>query len=267
MPLARAAVAGGAGACAASSAAAAPSRPQALPLTPELLTGTLEASLRRLGTDHLDLYALHDVAAAALTDEVAPRARGHPRRRQGPGGGGGERRAPPGSPRSPSAPPSAWCRRRLPAPGAPDALLPAARAAGFGVVLHSVFGVDGSLAALKARAAADPAFRAAVTGGAGDLDRALARRLLARAFALNPGRRRPRLDVLARRAGPRTSPSPRRRSPRGRASLLDRSVAAQAGGGGIAPAPVGARPPDVAPHGRGLGEARAGRSAARARRR
>ena len=44
----------------------------------------------------------------------------------------------------------------------------------------------GSLAALKARAAADPAFRAAVTGGAGDLDRALARRLLARAFALNP---------------------------------------------------------------------------------
>ena len=74
----------------------------------------------------------------------------------------------------------------LPAPGAPDALLPAARAAGFGVVVHSVFGVVGSLAALKAHAAADPAFRAAATGGAGDPDRALARRLLARAFALNP---------------------------------------------------------------------------------
>jgi aryl-alcohol dehydrogenase-like predicted oxidoreductase len=28
---------------------------QALPLTPALLTGSLEASLRRLGTDHLDL--------------------------------------------------------------------------------------------------------------------------------------------------------------------------------------------------------------------
>ena len=39
---------------------------------------------------------------------------------------------------------------------------------------------------LEARAAADPAFRAAVTGGAGDLDAALSARLLARAFALNP---------------------------------------------------------------------------------
>ena len=90
----------------------------------------------------------------------------------------------------------------LPAPGAADALLPAARAAGFGVIVHSVFGVEGSLAALEARAAADPAFRgAAVTGGDGDLDAALARRLLERALRAQPGRRRARLDVLARRAG------------------------------------------------------------------
>ena len=78
----------------------------------------------------------------------------------------------------------------LPAPGAADALLPAARAAGFGAIVHSVFGVEGTFAALRARAAADPGFRAAVTGGPGDLDRdldrALARRLLERAFARNP---------------------------------------------------------------------------------
>ena len=74
----------------------------------------------------------------------------------------------------------------MPVLGAADALLPAARAAGFGVILHSVFGIEGSLAALKARAAADPAFRAAVTGETGDVDQALARRLLERALARNP---------------------------------------------------------------------------------
>ena len=34
-----------------------------LPLTPELLRGSLEESLRRLGTDHVDLYALHNAEA------------------------------------------------------------------------------------------------------------------------------------------------------------------------------------------------------------
>ena len=63
-----------------------------------------------------------------------------------------------------------------------------ARGGGGGLrrLLHSVFGVEGSLAALKARAAADPAFRAAVTGRGGDVDQALARRLLERALARNP---------------------------------------------------------------------------------
>ena len=65
----------------------------------------------------------------------------------------------------------------LPAPDEPDALLPAARAAGFGLLTHSVFGIDGAFAALKARAAADPAFRARVLDGAGEgaLDAALGR--------------------------------------------------------------------------------------------
>jgi len=157
----------------------------ALPLTPALLTGTIEESLRRLGTDHLDLYALHGVAAAALTDELL-RALEDIR-------ASGKARAVAVASDAPAAraaivigAPFGVVQAATPAPGAPDALLPAARAAGFGVVLHSVFGVEGSLAALKARAAADPGFRAAVTGGAGDLDRALARRLLERALGLNP---------------------------------------------------------------------------------
>lgn len=158
---------------------------EALPLTPALLTGTLEESLRRLGTDHLDLYALHGVAASALTDEVAraledvvaagkaravavasDAAAGHAALARG---------APFGA-----------VQVALPAPGAPDDLLPAARAAGFGTLVHSVLGIDGAFAALKARAAADAGFRASLGAGEGDLDAALAARLLARAFALAP---------------------------------------------------------------------------------
>jgi aryl-alcohol dehydrogenase-like predicted oxidoreductase len=156
---------------------------EALPLTPALLLGTIEASLRRLGTDHLDLYALHGVAAAALTGEVLRtlediRAAGKARAVAVAGD------AAAGLAAVRLGAPFGVVQAATPAPGAPDALLPAARAAGFGVVLHSVFGVDGSLAALAARA--DPAFRAAVGAGGADLERALARRLLERALALNP---------------------------------------------------------------------------------
>ncbi len=158
---------------------------EALPLTPELLTGTIEESLRRLGTDHLDLYALHGVAAAALTDEVVRtlediRAAGKARAVAVASDEGAGRAA------IRIGSPFGVVQAAAPAPGAADTLLPAAGAAGFGVILHSVFGIEGSLAALEARAAADEAFRAAVTGGAGDLPRALARRLLERAFARNP---------------------------------------------------------------------------------
>jgi aryl-alcohol dehydrogenase-like predicted oxidoreductase len=155
-----------------------------LPLTPELVTGTLETSLRRLGTDHLDLYALHGVPAAALSEPVLRaledlRAAGKTRAVAVAGD------AAAGLAAIAIGAPFGVVQVALPAPGAPDALLPAARAAGFGTIVHSVYGVDGSLAALKARAAADPALAAALTG-AGDLDRALARRLLERAFARNP---------------------------------------------------------------------------------
>jgi aryl-alcohol dehydrogenase-like predicted oxidoreductase len=158
---------------------------EALPLTRAVLIGTIEESLRRLGTDYLDLYALHDVSPDALTEEVARTIEDIL--------AAGKARAV--AVASNEAAALAAIRRGVPfgtvqaaitAPGEPGALLPAAKAAGFGVVLHSVFGIDGSLAALKARAAADPAFRAAVTGGTGDLDGALARCLLERALAQNP---------------------------------------------------------------------------------
>ena len=46
--------------------ATAPRANRKLPLTPELLAGSLDASLRRLGTDYVDLFALH----AATAEEV-----------------------------------------------------------------------------------------------------------------------------------------------------------------------------------------------------
>jgi aryl-alcohol dehydrogenase-like predicted oxidoreductase len=158
---------------------------EALPLTPALLLGTIEESLRRLGTDHLDLYALHGVAAPALTDEVARtlediRAAGKAR------AVGVASDAEAGLAAIRRGTPFGVVQAELPAPGAPDDLLPAARAAGFGAITHSVFGIDGAFAALRARAGADPAFRARLGAGEGDLDAALSARLLARAFALNP---------------------------------------------------------------------------------
>ena len=200
---------------------------EVLPLTPERLTGTIEESLRRLGTDYLDLYALHGVAAVALTDEVA-RALEDIRTT-------GKARAvavasdeAAGLAAIATGAPFGVMQAETPAPGSPGALLPAAEAAGFGVILHSVFGVAGSLAALQARAVADAGFRAAVTGGAGDLDRALARRLLGRALALNPEgvvlasmfSERSRVENLAVAAAPLAD-----------ADLLDRLAAQEAAAG------------------------------------
>jgi aryl-alcohol dehydrogenase-like predicted oxidoreductase len=167
---------------------------KALPLTRELVTGALETSLRRLGTDHLDLYALHGVAPEALTEPVLraledARAAGKARAAAVAGDEAAGLAAiaigaPFGVVQAALPPPGAAPGA---APSAAGALLPAARAAGFGAIVHSVFGVEGSLAALKARMAADEGLRAAVTGGEDpDPDRALARRLLERAFALNP---------------------------------------------------------------------------------
>lgn len=173
---------------------------RALPLTPELLRASLDRSLTRLGTDRVDVYALHnarpedlarddilrtledlltagktravavagraDAAAAALA-QGAPFALvqfAQPVAQHAAG--------PPADPRD------------APGPG----LFAAAQAAGMGCVTHSVFGVGGSLAAVRARLDRDAALRArlAEAGFDGPADRAAAALLLARARACNP---------------------------------------------------------------------------------
>ena len=277
---------------------------KALPLTPELLTGTLEASLRRLGTDHLDLYALHGVAAAALTEPVLRalediRAAGKAR------AVAVASDAEAGLAAIGIGAPFGVVQAALPAPGAADALLPAARAAGFGAIVHSVFGIEGSLRGAQGarrRRPGLPRGGASAGQGTGGISTGRwPRRLLARAFALNPDgvvlvsmfsgqpgaeprRRRGAAaddaDLLDRLAlhtpSPERSGARRRQAKSFRATgpawdvhgafrdLPDRTPSGRraqelpsGGSGGIARAPVGARPPDVAPHAGGLGEARA----------
>ena len=60
--------------CAARSAARGRTSNTKLPLTAELVTASLEASLRRLGTDHVDLYALHNAEPAEIAREELLRA-------------------------------------------------------------------------------------------------------------------------------------------------------------------------------------------------
>ena len=193
-----------------------------VPLTPELVTGSLEASLGRLGTDHVDLYALHAAPAAALADEAVLRAlegilaSGKARAVAVASGAAAARAA------IARGAPFGAVQLALPAPGAPADVLAEAAAAGFGTLVHSVFGVEGSFAALRARAGADPGLRAMLGGAAGASDEVLARLLLERAFALNPGgvvlvsmfsatSRRRNLAVAA--APPPAGPSPLDRLP------------------------------------------------------
>jgi aryl-alcohol dehydrogenase-like predicted oxidoreductase len=195
-----------------------------VPLTPELITGSLEASLRRLGTDHVDLYALHAAPGAALADEAVLRAlegilaSGKARAVAVASGAAAARAA------IARGAPFGAVQLAVPAPGAPADLLAEAAAAGFGTLVHSVFGVEGSFAALRARASADPDLRAILGGAAGAevSDEVLARLLLERAFALNPGgvvlvsmfsatSRRRNLAVAA--APPPAGPSPLDRLP------------------------------------------------------
>ncbi len=159
-----------------------------LPLTPELLTRSLEESLRRLGTDHVDLYALHNAEPADVGREEIRRAleeilAAGKARAVAVASGLETARAAIGQ----GAPFSA-IQIALPAPGAPADPLPAARAGGMGAIVHSIFGVEGTLAALERRIARDPDARAEVlAAGGSDAPRvALGRLLLARALALNP---------------------------------------------------------------------------------
>jgi aryl-alcohol dehydrogenase-like predicted oxidoreductase len=160
-----------------------------LPLTPAALQATIETTLRRLGTDHLDLYALHDASAETVArDEV--------RRTLEAIVASGKARAVAVAAGLPAAEaalaagaPYGAVQVGLAPPGAAFDLPARAAAAGMGTIVHSVFGVSGSLAALRARAAADPGLAARLKAEAGEaeLDAALGRLLLARALALNPG--------------------------------------------------------------------------------
>ncbi len=156
-----------------------------LPLTPELVASSLERSLRALGADHVELFALHDPQPEdVLRDDI--------------------QRALEDALASGKA-------RRIAVAGTPDACRAAARAGGpYGVlqtsvegfaaeadlragpaqiVLHSVFGVAGRRERLLAALKRDPARRQRLNaaGYRGEPGAAVADLLLDGAFALNPG--------------------------------------------------------------------------------
>jgi aryl-alcohol dehydrogenase-like predicted oxidoreductase len=178
---------------------AAPAANARLPLTPELLRETLEASLRRLGTDRVELYALHAPAVGDLgRDEIQRtledlRAAGKARAIGVAGDAAVAAAAVAlGAPFDVVQMPSP-----APVPGADvdaaaaalAAALAAARAAGRGTITHSVLG--DAAETLRRAAAADPALAArlatAAADGAGQgWQAALPGLLLDRAFALNP---------------------------------------------------------------------------------
>lgn len=189
MPLARKAIGLlGAGA-AAKLRGAAPRANARLPLTPALLATSLEASLRRLGTDHLDLFALHGVTAGEVGREEILRALEDLRaagKVRAVAVAGDEAAAaaalaqPYGVlqlPLPPLAAPGAAAGEAAGAAGGVQ-LLARARAAGKGLVTHSVFGSGGPGPALQAAIAAR---RGTPASGA-----ETAQLLMARAFALNP---------------------------------------------------------------------------------
>jgi aryl-alcohol dehydrogenase-like predicted oxidoreductase len=159
---------------------AAPAANVKLALTPELITGSLEASLRRLGTDYVDLFALHAPAPAEVGRDDVLRAleaivAAGKARAVGVAGDAAAAAAAAGY---------GVVQLPLPPPGADTAALDAVRATGQGVIVHSVFGAREALAR---RMAGDATLAArARAAGQGDTNRGLGRLLIERAFALNP---------------------------------------------------------------------------------
>ncbi|MFV0244826.1 MAG: aldo/keto reductase [Qingshengfaniella sp.] len=161
---------------------------RAVELTPDLLRGSLDRSLTRLGTEQVDVYALHNARAEDLArDEIratcaALLAEGKARVIAVAGDTDAARAA------IAIGAPFGLVQFAQPAGDDPAMdLFAAAHAAGIGVVTHSVFGVSGSLQALTRRLKGDPALatRLAEAGYAGPPDAAAARLLLARARAAN----------------------------------------------------------------------------------
>jgi len=179
MPLARRALglAGPLGARLRRAGVRGPAANAKAPLTPDLLTGSLEASLRRLGIDHVDLFALHapDPAEVGRDDIVraleAILATGKARAVAVAGDAAAAAAA------LAAGAPYGVVQLALPAEREPDGLgvLEAARAAGLGAVTHSVFAAAGATPG-----AAPDATPGATPGAAAGAGR------LARAFGLNP---------------------------------------------------------------------------------
>ena len=158
-------------------------------LTPELLRGSLERSLTRLGTDYVDVYALHNAQESDLArDEILAML---------------EALIAEGKTRTVAVAGStevAYAAVKTGTPfgivqfGQPEsdstgaAVLDAAAVAGIGCVTHSVFGVAGQLQQAAAALRADSALSAllAEAGYAGAPAAAAAALLLDRAYVANP---------------------------------------------------------------------------------
>jgi aryl-alcohol dehydrogenase-like predicted oxidoreductase len=122
---------------------AAPRANARLPLTPALLHGSLETSLRRLGTDHVTLYALHVPAAQDLARPEIRRAledivASGKARAVGVAGDAAATEVALGI-----GAPYGTAHLPMPGTGAEAALAGRVRAAGWGQVTHSVFGAPG----------------------------------------------------------------------------------------------------------------------------
>lgn len=162
------------------------SQNRAIPLTPEGVTASIEGSLRRLGTDHVDVYALHNAAPEDLSNDALLRAledllaAGKARAIAVAGGIDTAQAA------IAAGGPVRVVQFAQP-PAAQEAVFAAAAAAGIGCVTHSVFGIGGALGHLTARLRAEPALlaRLAAAGFSGPPEAAAAALLLARAREAN----------------------------------------------------------------------------------
>lgn len=172
---------------------AAPAANAKTPLTPKLILESLEGSLKRIGTDYVDLFALHNATPEDL-------ARDDIRRTLEDIIASGKARAAAVASDADTAPavartgdPYSAVQFPLPPPGVEHEALESAVQAGLGVVAHTVFGgEDGPWPALRTQISRNPALAerlGKMSRWQGDADNSaglVARLRIMRAFALNP---------------------------------------------------------------------------------
>ncbi len=161
-----------------------------VPLTPDLLRTSLDRSLTRLGTDRVDVYALHNARPEDLARDDIRRTLEDLLRAGKTLAVSVAGKADAAQAALAQGAPFGIVQFAQPTPDSPEGadLVAQAGSAGIGCVTHSVFGVGGSLQALSARLADDAALRdrLAAAGFDGDPGAVAARLLLARARAFNP---------------------------------------------------------------------------------